>query len=65
MPAHPIYVDVINKEWVISFSAIVVFHERNALDQWMQLGFVITKDKTFFRKQNDEKKCCVSEQQRC
>ena len=43
--AHPTYVDVINNEWVISFSAIVGFHERNALDQWMQLGFDITKDK--------------------
>ena len=58
--AHPTYVDVINNEWVISFSAIVGFHERNTLDQWMQLGFVITKDKTFFRKQNDEKMYAVS-----
>ena len=58
--AHPTYVDVINNEWVISFSAIVGFHERNALDQWMQLGFDITKDKTFFRKQNDEKMYAVS-----
>ncbi|CAE7257863.1 unnamed protein product [Symbiodinium sp. CCMP2456] len=49
------FVDVLNREWVISFFAAIGFHDRNAIDQWMQLGFAVTKDKTFFKKQNNEK----------
>lgn len=54
------YMDVISQEWVISFSAAIGFHDRNAVDPWISLGFAVTRDKTLFKKQTNDKMYAVT-----
>ena len=54
-PTIPCYSDTIGQDWIVSFSAIIGFFDKNAIEPWIPLGFVVTRDKTFFKKQTNDK----------
>ncbi|CAE7228782.1 unnamed protein product, partial [Symbiodinium microadriaticum] len=54
-PMIPCYSDAIGQDWMVSFSATIGFFDKNAIEPWINLGFVVTRDKTFFKKQTADK----------